>query len=576
MKTQTMQDSKTDNIVGLGTIGWPKDREVHGYGESVVGNSSRRDLEFVSVKAISQLNSFSERNKAFSHIIKEKIGDDLVRFKHLIHLIADLDNLTLAYELIKSNPGNMTPGPDETTLDGMSLDSLKLISKDLKSGVYTFSPARRTRRIYIPNIPKPGKSEKHPLGIAKPFEKVVLEAFQLVLEKIWEPLFLTESHGFRPGRGTHTALRLMKYSFKGVAWVVEADISKCFDKIDHAVLLQILAKKIACDKTLGLIKKACKAGYIDPQGFVNSDEGTQQGSVLSPLLCNIYLHELDVFIKNTLASIQGPNSRRKINPEYSKICRKITLASEERKELIKQRRVISSKDIHDPQFTKGVFVRHADDFVIGIIGPKKLAQTITVKIRQFLKNELKLELNDPLITPFKRKGVDFLGVEASYTSQVKITKRTSDGAKLRIAPNVKMRAPILKILLRLTAKGFVIRGEDSFNGRTRTTLLNLDHADILQSYNSVIRGISNYYSFVDNRASLIKVFHLLKDSCARTLAAKYKLGTRALVYKKYGKSLVCPKSGNRLQLPSNYKVTGKFLINPDPNFATRNFLKLTR
>jgi len=119
---------------------------------------------------------------------------------------------------------------------------------------------------------------------------------QLVVEAIFEPTFLDCSHGFRPNKGCHTALKTVRSDFKSINWVIEADIEKCFDKIDHNVLLRILSERIQCEKTLALFKSALIAGYIDLGKFVLSKEGTPQGSMVSPVLCNIYLHKLDLLM----------------------------------------------------------------------------------------------------------------------------------------------------------------------------------------------------------------------------------------------------------------------------------------
>ncbi len=125
-----------------------------------------------------------------------------------IKLISNLDTLILAYELIKSKPGNVTPGLTAETLDGITLNILKEMSEQLASGKFKFSPVRRVM------ISKPGKSDKRPLSIGNPKEKIVHKAIQLVLESIFEPTFLDCSHGFRPNRGVNTAMKYIDSKFK--------------------------------------------------------------------------------------------------------------------------------------------------------------------------------------------------------------------------------------------------------------------------------------------------------------------------------------------------------------------------
>jgi retron-type reverse transcriptase len=308
-----------NTIGGNRTTGLPTELKLHGNGGLIVpvmgrGLGQRKYSTNVpsSPKVIGKLNEI--RDLSTSNPIAKHYG--------LIGLISDPELLIMAYELIKSNPGNMTPGPDrEITLDGVGLDWIKGTSDKLQSGKLRFQPARRI------GIPKPGKpNETRPLGIANPREKVIQKAIQIVLEAIYEPTFLKYSHGFRPGRSCHTALKECTNKLTGTKWVIEGDISKCFDKIPHEPLMRILGKRIGCEKTLALIKSALKAGYIEMGKITNNLlEGTPQGSVLSPLLCNIYLNEFDQFMDQIIADYNKGRVRR-WNPEYRKVYRQIEKA----------------------------------------------------------------------------------------------------------------------------------------------------------------------------------------------------------------------------------------------------------
>jgi group II intron reverse transcriptase/maturase len=211
----------------------------------------------------------------------------------------------------------MTPGVNYLTLDGINLRHFKSIQSELKAGIYKFPPARR---IYIP---KPGKDEKRPLTIASPRDKIVQKAIQLVLEQEYEKIFLNSSHGFRPKRGTRTATQYLEAKFQSSYYIIEADFSKAFDTIQHNKLMNILKEGIKCEKTLSLIKSGLKAGYIEFGNLHdNLSMGTPQGSVLSPLLCNIYLHKLDVFVEE-LKSRFHKGDKRMRNKEYEKLQNKV-------------------------------------------------------------------------------------------------------------------------------------------------------------------------------------------------------------------------------------------------------------
>lgn len=233
-----------------------------------------------------------------------------------IKSISNIKNLVSAYELIKSKPGNMTHGVDNTTLDSLTMKTLHKIQDELRAGIYKFNPARRIQ------IPKGGKNETRPLTIASPREKIVQKAILIVLEQFYEKQFLEFSHGFRPGKGTHTAMKNLEAQFQSVHYIIEADFSKAFDTIQHSALMEIIKEDIKCEKTLKLIKSGLKAGYIEFGNLHdNLTMGTPQGSILSPILCNIYLNKLDKFIEEIKKEHEHGKKRKK-STEYTKIFNK--------------------------------------------------------------------------------------------------------------------------------------------------------------------------------------------------------------------------------------------------------------
>lgn len=502
-------------------------------------------------------------------IRKESEENQGRQFKGLIKIIADPVTLSLAYELIKSKPGNMTKGVDNSTLDKVSKEWITKIAKQLQAGQFKFQPSRR---VWIPKEGKP--NERRPLGVTNPRDKVVQKAIQLVLEGIYEPIFDDASHGFRPNRGCHTALKSATHKLKATKWVIEGDISKCFDTIPHGNLIRVLKKKILCEKTITLIKSALKAGFIDMGKLVqNQQEGTPQGSVLSPILCNIYMHELDVFMKNLKVGFDSGRTRA-VNKKYKEVTRQLAKDRKagERKQIVKRRselQSLRSGDPMDPKYKRCTYIRYADDFIIGIISSKDRAQDVLDQVRAFMGNELKLNLSleKTKITHFPRGQVRFLGavlkgcahLKGTYISKFKYKGKTrafSNPLDLRI------EAPVEKILERLTAAGFYSKKKKAPTRVGR--IYNQDIPDILRYYNSIIRGILNYYTFADNRATLGMIIHGLKHSCALTLKGKLKLPSRAAVFKKFGPKLtyrerITDKKGQliekkyQLDIPSNFK-----------------------
>jgi len=218
----------------------------------------------------------------------------------------------LAYGNIYSNQGAMTPGASEETADGMSEDKIDQITGLMRHERYRFSPARR---VYIPK--KNGKLR--PLGLPSWSDKLVGEVVRLLLEAYYEPVFSERSHGFRKGRGCHTALREINNTWTGTTWFIEGDISDCFGSLDHEILLGILAEKIHDQRFLRLIRNMLKAGYLEDWEYHETLSGSPQGGVVSPILSSIYLHKLDEFVEQELIPQYTRGARRKENPEYKRV-----------------------------------------------------------------------------------------------------------------------------------------------------------------------------------------------------------------------------------------------------------------
>lgn len=182
-------------------------------------------------------------------------------------------------------------GVDGVTVEGFAKRAGEEISRlagELRAGTYR---PRAARRHYIP---KPGTTKKRPLGLPCVRDKVVQEALRSLIEPIFEVEFLEGSHGFRPKRSTDTACqRLEEYLRAGKVWVVDADITGCYDNIDHEKDLDQVNRRIADGKVLGLIRAFLEAGVMEEMKIRYATTGTPQGGVVSPLLANILLHAMD-------------------------------------------------------------------------------------------------------------------------------------------------------------------------------------------------------------------------------------------------------------------------------------------
>ena len=203
----------------------------------------------------------------------------------------------------------MTPRATAGTVDGMSLEKIGALIDALRHERYRWTPVRR---VYSE---KKHSTKKRPPGVPSWSDKLLQEVLRLILEAYYEPQFSRLSHGFRPNRGCHTALAEV-HRWQGTVWFIEGDISQCFDRLDHAVLLSILREKIIDQRFLRLIEHLLKAGYLEEWKFNRTLSGSPQGGVVSPILANIYLDRLDQFVEHTLLPAGNRGARRAPDPTY--------------------------------------------------------------------------------------------------------------------------------------------------------------------------------------------------------------------------------------------------------------------
>lgn len=216
-----------------------------------------------------------------------------------------------AYQNIYPNKGAFTKGINEDTLDNFDKERISKIITSLKDKSYTPTPVRRV-------LMSKSNGKTRPLGIPTGTDKLVQEACRIILEAIYEPKFSNLSHGFRPNRSCHTALKNIS-TWMGTKWFIEFDIKGCFDNIDHEILINILNKRIDDKRFISLITKLIKAGYLENWKYGNTFSGTPQGGIISPILANIYLDQLDKFIENKCNIINSTPNERKKTPEYNRL-----------------------------------------------------------------------------------------------------------------------------------------------------------------------------------------------------------------------------------------------------------------
>jgi group II intron reverse transcriptase/maturase len=414
-----------------------------------------------------------------------------------------------AYGRLYRNAGAMTKGTTPETVDGMSMRKIGDIIEKVRFERYRWAPVRRLL------IPK-GNGKSRPLGIPTWSDKMLQEVIRSILNAYFEPQFSDSSHGFRPGRGCHGALRDIFITWKGTTWFIEGDIKGCFDNIDHAVLMSILREKIQDGRLLNLVEGLLKAGYLEDWDYRPTLSGTPQGGIVSPLLANAYLDRLDKFVERTLIPEYTRGDLRRGNREHQRLSAKIGRrkkkgASEiELNPLRKARRRTPSKDQFDPDYRRLRYVRYADDFLLGFIGPKDEAEEIKGRIGAFLRDELKLELSPEktLLTHAGTKKARFLGYE------VGITTPRRGGSK---RGHVRLRLPIQKL-----KKKIALYQRDG-KPIHRSELLNDSDYNIVALYGSEFRGVVQYYAFAENRHWLGHLQWVMESSLIKTLAAKHKM-----------------------------------------------------
>ncbi|MBP1466255.1 group II intron reverse transcriptase/maturase [Candidatus Chloroploca sp. M-50] len=361
------------------------------------------------------------------------------RFTKLYDLLTWEPLMAWAFDKLMTNVGSRTAGIDgmgkRTAQEKRDLIIAELRGQ-LKAGTYQHQPVRR---VYIPKA----NGKRRPLGIPTLIDRLVQLMVKAILEPIFESDFRPESHGFRPQRSCHTAmahLHLMTApSQKKMYWVIEGDITGCFDHIQHKTLMRLLRRRIWDNKLLGVIWQMLRAGVMEGELFKKTSAGTPQGGIISPLLANVYLHEIDAWFHQNYTGLNynEKNKRRK------------------RKE------------------GNAFYVRYADDFVVAWNGTKEGAERIKAELSTFLRDHLGLELSaEKTRITHVTEGYDFLGFTVKRYSS-----RRRGRSDLIIRPSEKS---VMKLKAKI--KAMTKRG---------TTLDAV--RDKIKAMNYLLKGWANYF-----------------------------------------------------------------------------------
>jgi group II intron reverse transcriptase/maturase len=504
-----------------------KTSSTRGKGNSLRGSQSTESEDVLMLSA-----TVIRRLEALGNISKQG-----KRINGLFRLLEDRVLWHEAYAHIYANKGALTPGVDGVTLDGFSEERVASIIRRLKSGTYRFQP---TRRVYIPK--KSGK--KRPLGISSGDDKLVQEVVRIILERIYEPIFKDSSHGFRPGRSPHTALTHIGEQWQSVKWLVDMDIQDYFTTINHEILMRLLAKKIEDKRFLRLIQAMLDAGYLEDWTYHTTYSGVPQGSIVSPVLANVYLHELDCFM-NTLKEQFNQGKRRKSNDQYRRYSQKIarlrkkwdTLKGKEEntqqlqaiQQAIRQvdtlRKRIPSGDPFDAGYKRLFYARYADDFAIGIIGSYADAEAVRQQVTGFIQETLKLTIaQEKSHISHSKKGMRFVGYEVRTFSgdrTIKMKRGTRHITVKSLSERIQLHIPLDKLQKFCASKGY--GNYETTKAIHKKEWTQSSDAEIILAYNGELRGLANYYALAKNAKTVMhKLSQVWRVSLLKTLANKHK------------------------------------------------------
>lgn len=400
------------------------------------------------------------------------------RFTNLFDLLTWEPLMEWAFDKLMTNRGSRTAGIDgldKTTATKNKEKILHDLRTAIKSGTYQHQPVLR---VYIPK----GNGKRRPLGIPTLVDRLVQMMVKAILEPIFESDFFPCSHGFRPGLSCHTAMAhfhlMVAPRQKKMYWVIEGDITGCFDHIQHKVLMRLVKRRIQDRKLTGIIWQMLKAGIMEENLFKKTKEGTPQGGIVSPLLANIYLHELDRWFEDNYVGLNynEKNRRRK------------------RKE------------------GNAFYLRYADDFVVAWNGSKEKAMQLKAELSAFLANDLHLELSqEKTHITHVTDGFDFLGFTVK-----RVIDPNRGYNELVFYPSKKSVMKLKRKIKDMTCRG--------------TTLASV--RDKIEALNYLLRGWANYYRHSCASRTFSYVGHYAFKRMELWLRKKTRLRVRRL-YRKY-------------------------------------------
>lgn len=367
-------------------------------------------------------NNFQSENTKTVDALKQLYPEkDGIYINITKKFLTNPDFLLLAYNLIKSKKGNLTPSNKSNleTFDGLSYNWFTETALKIKNGTLNFKTSRQIQ------IPKKGNINKsRPLIINSPRDKIIQKAINLILTEIYEhknKSFSRFSHGFHPNKSCHTALKQIKDEWTFIPWFIKIDIKDAFGSINRNILISQLKLKIKDQRLFQLIEKIFKAKIISSLKILKEKLGVPQGNILSPILANIYFQRLDSFIEKEIIEKYKKGKKPTKCPEYQRAISLSPLEKKSSSQKKKQILRIKRKKAHklglrytkvDDNYIRVKYIRYADDILIGVRAAKSIATKTLDAIKFFLKSNLHLKINEEnsqIINSFSNK-IPFLGM----------------------------------------------------------------------------------------------------------------------------------------------------------------------
>src|SRR5262245_20432023 len=468
-------------------------------------------------------------------VIRER-GRRRLPLEDIYRQLYNRDLYLRAYGRIYRNDGAMTPGSTPETVDAMSLAKIDALIGLLRQERYRWTPVRRT---YIPK--KSGKLR--PLGLPTWSDKLLQEVIRSLLEAYYEPQFSRHSHGFRAGRGCHTALGEITRHWRGIKWYIEGDLVQCLDRLNHTVLLGILNEQLHDNRFLWLLANLLRAGYLEDWKHHTTFSGSPQGGVVSPILSNIYLDRLDQFAETVLLPAHNHGDRRKPYPPYMALLNAARRQCDaghpdEARRLRQQAQRLASRDPDDPAFRRLWYVRYADDFLLGFSGPRAEAEEIRQQLQGFLQGTLKLELSQEktLITHARTEAARFLGYEI-VTLDADCKQDHRGQRCINGAPGLKVPAAVI----RKKCSQYMRRGKPI---HLAARLQETDFSIVTQ-YQAEYRGLVQYSLLAFNVHRLWQLHWVMELSLIKTLANKFRTSA-SQIRRKYQKTIETTHSTHKV------------------------------